>query len=364
MNKRVFLHSLIDNRTPAKSLSSWSFVLPLVLAGIGCGDASSVDSLASAEQALGGVSVVASFDPTLGQLPESVTIDDDGNFYLSMGNTVQRLKNGQLSLFAQLPIPASASAGGVKFGPDGNLYVTSSAFDPTLDASNVFRVSARGQVTQVAHLDATGFPNDLAFDDDGNIFVTDPFLAQLWKIDRRGRSSVWLKDPLLAGNAANPAIPVHAFGADGIAFDKDKSNLYVGNLDQGAIVRIPVGRSGDPGRPRNFVVDARLRGADGIAFDKKGNLFVAVNTQDQLAKVEGNGRVSVLSQGSPLDGTSSLVFGAKRENRGDDQDCRGSGHNTLYIANFAISRAFGLQPGTPHPSLASIPVEFAGQAIP
>lgn len=352
MHKNVHLHSLITNRNPHKSVfAAWA--APLVLLGLGCGPADP-DSLGSEQQALSAVSVVASFDPSRGQLPESVTADGDGNFYFSMGNTVQRLApGGQLSLYAQLPISASANAGGVKFGPDGALYVTSAAFDPSLDAAAVYRVSAAGAVTQLAHLDATGFPNDLAFDSDGNTFVTDPFLGQLWKIDCRGRASVWLQHPLLAGNAQSPALVIHPFGVDGIAFDKDKRNLYVGNFDNGAILRIPVGPWGQAGAPQLLASDARLRGADGLAFDKKGDLYVAVNVQDQVAKVDSAGTVSVVAQGSPLDGASSLVFGMK-----------GSDKKNLYVANFAISRAFGLQPGAPHPSLAKLPVQFGGQAIP
>src|SRR5262250_2239940 len=77
------------------------------------------------------LSVVAVFDPSLGQLPESVTADAEGNFYLSMANTVRKLTpDGTLSLFAQLPIPAGTFALGVKFGPDGDLYVASGGFSP------------------------------------------------------------------------------------------------------------------------------------------------------------------------------------------------------------------------------------------
>lgn len=362
MNSNLYLHSTIAVSSSRRSLLAAALGLPLLLAGVGCGGGPDTDSLVSGQQALSTVAVVASFDPSQGQLPESVAADDRGNFYFSMGNTVQRLSaSGQLSLYAQLPTSASSNSGGVKFGPDGALYVTSAAFDPTLDAAAVYRVSPRGQVTQLAHLDATGFPNDLAFDDDGNTFVTDPFLGQLWRIDCQGQASVWLNHPLLAGNPQNPALIVHSFGVDGIAFDQDKRNLYVGNFDQGSILRIPVSRSGQPGTPQIFASDARLRGADGIAFDKKENLYVAVNVQDQVAVIDKRGAVSLVAQGGPLDGPSSLVFGT---GGGNDQGRHGDDKKTLYIANFAISRAFGLQPGTPHPSLAKVPVPNAGLAIP
>src|SRR5262249_34919505 len=152
-----------------KSISGAWILLPSLCLALGCSGAGS-DPTDAVTQALSSPSVVASFDPAQGQLPEAVTADDDGNFYFSMGNAVQRLdRPGNLALYASLPVPASAFTAGVKFGPDGKLYVCTAAFDPTLDASYVFRVSHNGSVVEsVAHLDPTGFPNDLAFDDDRN----------------------------------------------------------------------------------------------------------------------------------------------------------------------------------------------------
>ncbi len=293
---------------------------------------------------------IASFDPSLGQLPESVTVDDQGNFYLSMSNTVQRLSpDGTLSLFAQLPIPAGSFALGVKFGPDGALYVASGSFNPADDASWVFKVDGTGAVTPLAHLDANGFPNDIAFDDAGNLYVTDPFLALLWKITPAGQATIWLADPLLAGNPDQPALLLHAFGADGIAMDRARRNLYVGNIDAGSIVRVPIGDDGSAGAPEVFAQDALIVGCDGIAFDEQENLYVAVNGQDQIAVVDRKGAVSLVARGGPLDSPSSLVFGPRENNR-----------RNLYISNFAVLRAFGVKAGAPHPGLLVLPVPVPG----
>lgn len=300
------------------------------------------------------LSFVASFNPALGQLPESVTLDAAGNFYLSMANTIQKLTpDGQLSLFAQLPIPQGAFALGVKFGPDGELYAGSGGFDPGQDAANVFRISADGTVTTLAHLNANAFPNDLAFDAAGNVYVSEPFLGKVWKITPQGSVSDWAVDPLLAGNPANPALLVHQFGADGIAFDKGKNNLYVGNLDAGSIVRIPVNADGSAGTPEVWVADARLKACDGIAFDEKGDLYVAVNGQDQLVKIDKHRAISVIAVGAPLDGPSSLVFG----NKGKDRQ-------NLYVSSFAINRALGTQAGVPQPNLLKLPGNTPGLPIP
>lgn len=336
----------------AKSLSSCWLLLPAAL-GLGCGDPAS-DSVGEISLALTTPAVVASFDPAQGQLPESVTADDNGNFYLSMSNTVQKLSSdGTLSLYAQLPTPAGNFAAGVKFGPSGYLYVASAGFDPSQAAAGLYKVSPQGAVSLVTSLDPTGFPNDIAFDGDGNTFVTDPFLGRVYKVDGAGHASIWLSDSRLLGSSTSPALGIAPFGVDGIAFDKGKRNLYLGNLDSGSIYRVSVGSGCTPGPLQLWVTDAKLRGADGIAFDKKGNLYVAVNAQDQIAQVAPSGSVSVVASGAPLDSPSSVVFGQ-----------HGSDKKSLYVASFAIARALGVKPGAPAPSLARVGVQFGGQDIP
>ncbi len=60
---------------------------------------------AGATPRVGSLSTVASFDPAAFELPESVTIDQDGTFYLSMGPTVRRLApGGELELRHRLHV--------------------------------------------------------------------------------------------------------------------------------------------------------------------------------------------------------------------------------------------------------------------
>lgn len=314
-------------------------------------------TLVSAAAEASDPSVVVTLDPSQGQLPESITIDRDGDIYLSMSTSVWKvIPDGHHApvLFATLPIPVAASPStfslGLKFGPDGYLYAASGGFDPSFDASHVWRISPAGQVQEYAHLDPNGFPNDLAFDDRGNLFVTDPWLGVIYKIEPHRAPRVWLSNPLLVGDSVNPVFGFHAFGADGIAFDAHKRNLYVGNLDNGQIVRVEVGCFGEPGAVSLFASDARLRGADGIAFDRRDNLYVAVNGQNQIATVAPDGTVNVVSTGPLYDSPSSVVFGTDGDSR------------TLYISDFAIAAA--LSGGTPHPALLELPVRYPGLPLP
>src|SRR5262249_10153438 len=142
-----------------------------------------------------------------------------------------------LTQIATITTPTGGQLTGIKVGPDGLLYITSASFTAEPPAALIWRVNPRsGAVSQFATLPADGFPNDLVFDTDGNLLVSDPFVAVIWKVDRRGNSSVWLSDPLLEGNPVAPAIALHEFGVDGLAFDAQKRDLYIGNLDFGRVL--------------------------------------------------------------------------------------------------------------------------------
>ncbi len=315
-----------------------------------------ISLLPTAATALGSppVTVLQAFNPSLDQLPESITADDAGNLYFSMGGTLQKYTTAhQLVELAAIPIPVQQGAVtlGVKVGPDGDIYVIGASFNPAVSAASVWRVSPDGQqVSSFATLPANSIPNDLVFDAQRNLYVTDSSQGQIWKIDPAGNPEVWFADPLLLGSQTAP-IAGSPLGANGIAFDRSRRFLYVANTDFGRIVRIGFHR----GRARAIeVVTASdlLRGADGIAFDAVGNLYVAVNAGDRIAVVNPFGATSVLVEGSPLDAPSSLVFGTGCADR-----------HTLYLTNFAILRASGAKPGTPQPSLASVPVLFPGLDI-
>ena len=301
------------------------------------------------------VTVLETFDASQGQLPESITADDAGNLYFSVGGTLRKLTtNHQLITLATIPVPVTQGAAtlGVKVGPNGFIYVVTAAFAPNLSAAFVWRVSPAGQVSQFADLNLPGaIPNDLVFDVLGNLYVTDSGLGQIWKIDPQGNPTVWFKDPLLLGDPTKPVAGA-PLGANGIAFDRFRRHLYVANTDFGRIVRIGF-HKGQARGIETVTTSDLLRGADGIAFDALGILFVAVNASDRIATVGWDGTVSVLVEGAPLDAPSSLVFGTRCSDR-----------RTLFITNFAILRANGLKTDhPPQPSLASVPVLIPGLDI-
>ncbi len=303
------------------------------------------------EAAAATLTTVRTLDAAMGELPESLTIDPMGNLYATMGPTVRKITPwGDMSVLATLPVAPGVLAAGLKFGDDGYLYVATGSLSPVPPSAFVWRISPGGVVSEFSALDPEGFPNDIAINDDGELFVTDPLLGLIWKIDETGEPDVWLADPAFEGNAADPYLVLSRFGVDGIAFNKHQDQLYVGNLDYGQILRIDVDCDGEPGDVEVWVdnFDA-LAGADGIAFDDQGKLFVAVNGQDRLVSIDKHRKVEIVAEGGLLDAPSGVVFGQSQWNK-----------KTLYVSSFAITRAFGIFPGPPHPALLKLPVKHKG----
>ncbi|HEY4014356.1 MAG TPA: hypothetical protein VGM06_13525 [Polyangiaceae bacterium] len=145
---------------------------------------------------------LAAFDPTLGQIPESVTTDHEGNLFFSWASTStiqKRTPDGTITPFGTLPIPVFTL--GVKVGPDGCVYTVSLTATP---GAFVWRICTAGAVEQFAVLDPNGGPNDLAFDDDGVLNVTDPFLGQIWRVGRSGEGARLAPGPLARRQRREP----------------------------------------------------------------------------------------------------------------------------------------------------------------
>lgn len=194
---------------------------------------------------------------------------------------------------------AGMSAGScVAFGPDGKLYVV----EPFV---GIVRMDLNPGNTQsvYAQFIPTGpsLLNDLAFDDAGNLYVTDSFAATIYRIPPGGGApAVWFTDPRLAGD---PLVP---FGVNGIRIDKNNKNVYVtvtaenGTLD-GVICRLPLANptaaSLEEFHRYPFFPSFTLAGPDGIAFGKSGKLYVALAGTSQISVLRADGTEEVRYSG-------------------------------------------------------------------
>jgi len=318
--------------------------------------------LAGVAQAGSGVRTIVEFDAEAGQLPEGVAVDRAGNVFMSLAPLGQLLK---LAPGATEPAVFSAVPG---IDPQaGDLGVLGLAIDRRGDvyagvvakaAQGVWRFDRRtGAATRLPGTERIPFPNGLAFDRRGNLYVASSsegpapgggFLGGIWRISRRGAVERIMADPVLGGTGQ--LVP-GGVGANGIAHRR--GHLLVVNTEMGTLLRIRVRPDGSLGVPRVLASGAALGGADGVALDVRGRIYVAVIGQSAIVRVDHRGRVRpVADAGDGLDWVSSLAFDTRRGHR-----------RTMYAVNFAIGTQFGNPPGH-GPALLTVPVDAPGMLLP
>ena len=221
---------------------------------------------------------------------------------------------------------AGMSAGScAAFGPDGKLYVIEpfvGVIAMDLDTNNTQSVYSEFMPTGPSLL------NDLAFDDDGNLYITDSFAATIYRVPQGGGApAVWFTDPALAGN---PAIP---FGVNGIRIDKSNKMIYVsvtvdGGFD-GKIYRLPLVDS-PAAADLELFASLGFTGPDGIAFGKSGKLYVTQALSSTITVLNPDGSVDAVYTGPALDPQGSPVPWAGPANIAFNNQ-----EGTLLVANHA-----------------------------
>ena len=155
----------------------------------------------------------------------------------------------------------------------------------------------------------------------------------MFTVQPNGKVTKWLSDPLLKGDRkfCPPAKLPLDIGANGIAFDKNDTSLFVANTDRASIIRVPIMKDGSAGKPELFVgPDCKnLNGADGIILDKDGSIIVAVNKLNKIARVSMDKKITVLESGGILDFPASVKIDSSTTGQQQQQ-------HILYITNFGF----------------------------
>ena len=222
--------------------------------------------------------------------PEGITADAHGNLYVTTfavegtssgtgqifvfgkhGRLVRQVNvAGSSTLLLDLAFhPHSGALLVIDFGSSKVLKV-----DPVSGASELF-----------SDLSAQGMPglNVLTFDRGGNVYVSASFAGAVYKIGPHGgAASTWVESNLLRTTG------VPGFGANGLAFNRAHSTLFVANTGNDTVVKVPVNSDGTAGTPAVFVNS--VNGADGLIIDERDNVWVASNQADEIVVLDPSGR--------------------------------------------------------------------------
>ena len=228
--------------------------------------------------------------------PEGVTVGPDGRVYAGG-------EAGQVYRIADDGTPEElASTGGFLFGVTldgaGNVYACD------FGNASVMRVTPAGEVSTVTTGTAERpmrVPNFAAFDDAGNLYVTDsgPWGNDdglVYRISRDGRTSVWTERTSMFPN--------------GCCLTAAGDALLVVESRRRAVMRVPIADDGSAGAPE-LVVDLTGSQPDGIALAEDGRMFVGCYRPDRVFEISPDGTAQVWADdadGVVLNQPANVVF--------------------------------------------------------
>jgi sugar lactone lactonase YvrE len=137
--------------------------------------------------------------------PSGVAVDKTGNVYVSLregtrGVIRKYTPDGIESFSADI---GEAVIYGLAVAANGDVYVAMA----TGPDQGVYRVDRTGNAELLPGTWQIVFPNGLAFDSCGNLYVTESYSGSppaygqggIWRIPRGGEAELWMRDPLLTG---------------------------------------------------------------------------------------------------------------------------------------------------------------------
>ena len=308
----------------------------------------SMPTMAQAKKPDQSLSSVRLYNALKGEFPEGIAVDKTGNLFVSINTLGQIWKikpDGTETLLLTIPPVDKSMAFGIAVDAPGNVYAAF-AFNPT--TQGVYRIDKRGNSMRLPGTENILWANGLAFDDRGNLYVTDSIAGAIWRIAPGGSAEIWLQHSYLEGLGKIPGFP--PVGANSIAYYH--GSLYIANTEKGLLLRVPIMRGGSTGTPEVVAGGIGLIGLDGIALDVHGNIYGALVLQSKLIKIShDDAEITVLlTVADGIDAPASLAFGT---GKGDRQ--------TLFFTNFAL---LGTSPGGYGPAIMKIGVGTPGLPLP
>ena len=271
--------------------------------------------------------------------PAAIVVDVNGNLFVadSRNHAIRKITtNGVVATFAgKLGVAGTAngigtaaqfnSPSGLAFDKNGNLFVSDTAND------TVRKITPAGAVTTFAGVaGSSGFldgaagsalfssPLGIAVWTNENVFVADSGNHCIRKISG-GVVSTFAGSPQVWGSADGRGTNAQFNSPCGLAFDA-KGNLFVCDANNDTVRKITpdgvvatfAGTAGEDGSADGDLASARFRSPAELAFDKKGNLFIADSFNHTIREISPAGAVSTASGAADLVGAEDGTDGVAR----------------------------------------------------
>lgn len=235
-----------------------------------------------------GVGEVQVFGDSPPSRTEGVTFGGDGLLYVSALNANaddQLLRyglDGTFELVAESPSILGLESNG------------ESILAAAIETGELLRIDPENGVIEVLAADL-GAPNFIVNTPWGTLLVSDDTEGEdeIDEVTLEGEATTWVS-----------GVPT----PNGMVFSLDGSVLYVATtFTEPGVWRIPVTPEGVAGTPEIWVSFGPTSTPDGIAIDSDGNLYVALNLAQQIAKIDPDGNVT--ENFAEVDTPASLAFG-------------------------------------------------------
>ena len=262
--------------------------------------------------------------------PYGVALDDAGNLYIADTEN-QRIRkvdsagvistvagggssvgDGDAATAAQLSHPR-----GVALDDAGNLYIADSLND------RIRKVNAAGVISTVAGDGTSGFsgdggvaaaaqlnfPQGVALDGAGNLYIADRDNGRIRKVDSAGVISTVAGGGSSVGDGS-AATAAQLYSLYGVALD-GAGNLYISNMGNHRIRKVDSAEvistvAGDGtrgfGGDGGAATAAQLNSPRGVAMDGAGNLYIADTGNDRIR------RLTPIPKGPPLISSGGIVL--------------------------------------------------------
>ena len=224
--------------------------------------------------------------------PTGVTVDSTGNVIITeyVNNSLRRISTAVATYGQVTTLGSFTGACGVAIDSAGNIYVSETGNHRIIKRTPTGTITTLAGSGSVGSTDDTGsaasfnYPNGIAIDSAGNIFVADYSNNRIRKVTSAGVVST------LAGNGAaafadGPATNASFNGPKGVAVDS-AGNVYVADFGNNRIrIITTVNGVTTVGTLAGDGAAASFSGPSGVAVDSAGNIFVADTNNNRIIKI-------------------------------------------------------------------------------